>query len=168
MTTEHRRPARGQILPDTEAHLLTTLTPFDKYARAAFLFDSGWTLRAIGGAFSPPKPRSTVKSWIERAKDTVPQEPLPTAPIPAPPPAPEPIRPASPGISPYDQTEIARLSIIARKFRSGMAPLHTATLANKELTRICKEFREKGVTIRELSSAAGVTYRAMAKRLDKQ
>jgi len=167
MPTNIRRPARGQTLPESESILLTTLTPLYRDARALTLYTNGWTLRAIGEAFIPPKPRSTVKSWIDRATDTVVSEHLVDAPLPEPPPRPEPTNPVSPGISPYDQSHILKLSLVARKYRSGMSPQHAAALANNQLTSICKDFRSKDVTIRELAAASEVTYRAMAKRLDK-
>lgn len=166
MPTNTRRPARGQTLPEDEANKLASLSPFDRHARAAYLFSNGWTLRAIGEAFDPPKPRSTVKSWVDRA--STPGTPTTPVPLPAPAPAPPAPKPASPGISSHDQSEIARLAVVARKYRSGMSPLHAAALANVRLSEMCRELRSDGVTIRELASAAGVTYRAMAKRLDKQ
>jgi hypothetical protein len=47
---------------------------------------------------------------------------------------------------------------------TGTSPQATA---NEELTIICTRLYESNVTVRELSAAAGVTYRAMARRLGK-
>jgi hypothetical protein len=40
-------------------------------------------------------------------------------------------------------------------------------IANTELGQICLDLYAKNVTVRELAAAAGVTYRAMARRLGK-
>jgi lambda repressor-like predicted transcriptional regulator len=46
-----------------------------------------------------------------------------------------------------------------------MASGAAATVANDQLTAICLRLHANGVSIRELAQAAGVTYRAMYKRL---
>jgi hypothetical protein len=78
-----------------------------------------------------------------------------------------PKRPTSPGISKSELERIQELAPISRRFRSGMAPQHRASLANEELTGLVSSLYDGGVSIRELASAAGVTYRAMAKRLGR-
>jgi lambda repressor-like predicted transcriptional regulator len=40
-------------------------------------------------------------------------------------------------------------------------------MANDELTELCASLHRSGVSVRELSQAAGVTYRAMARRLGR-
>jgi hypothetical protein len=169
MSTVPRRSARGQTLPPQEAHILGTLRDFNLYARASQLYKAGWTLRAIGEAFSPAKSRSTVASWIERAHDSTPLVDLPPveAPTLATPETYIPVRPVSPGISKVDRDRIEVLAPIARKFRSGMSPMHAAALANTELTEICTRLAGANVPVRELADAAGVTYRAMAKRIGR-
>ena len=169
MSASTRRPARGQALPAQEVELLLTLRHFDLYARVAQLYAAGWTLRAIGEAFDPPKARSTIDSWVARASNSAPTEDLPTAEIPilATPEVYTPVKAPSPGISASDVARIEKLAPIARKFRSGMSPAHAAAVANTELTDICKHLYASNVTIRELAAVAGVTYRAMAKRLGR-
>jgi len=169
MSTSTRRSARGQALPLSEAQTLVTLRDFNLYARAAQLYHAGWTLRAIGEAFSPPKSRSTVRSWVDRAANSSPTVELPTAEVPilATPEFYIPVKPASPGITPLDRAKIEALAPIARKYRSGMSPMHAAALANSDLTDICKRLNDANVSVRELAEAADVTYRAMAKRLGR-
>jgi lambda repressor-like predicted transcriptional regulator len=48
-----------------------------------------------------------------------------------------------------------------------MASMTAAALANSELTHITASLHATGVPVRELANAAGVTYRAMARRLGK-
>jgi hypothetical protein len=48
-----------------------------------------------------------------------------------------------------------------------MTPNSPQALANDELTIICTRLYESNVPVRELAEVAGVTYRAMARRLGK-
>jgi hypothetical protein len=169
MSTVDRRSARNQALPPEEVAILASLKGYSLYARASQLFQAGWTLRAIGEAFHPPKSRSTVKSWVDRGIDTAPTSPLPFvgAPTLATPPAYIPIRAASPGISSADLHTIKELAPISRKYRASMSPRHAAAIANARLTELCLSLYNADVPIKELADAAGVTYRAMSKRLGK-
>lgn len=169
MSTIPRRSARGQALPLLEAQTLAALRDFNLYARCSQLYNAGWTLRAIGEAFTPPKSRSTVRSWVDRAANSLPTIDLPTAEIPIllTPEVYIPVKAPSPGISSLDKSNIRDLAPIARRYRSGMSPLHAAAQANTNLTTLCTDLYTSGVTIRELADTAGVTYRAMAKRLGR-
>jgi len=73
----------------------------------------------------------------------------------------------SPGISDADMTTITHLAPISRKYRASMSNRHPAAISNQDLTDLCTKLYENNVTITELSRAAGVTYRAMAKRIGK-
>ena len=175
MTTP-RRPARNQALPQIEADTLRSLRGYHLYRHIYALYCVGWTLRAIGEAFNPPKSRSTVQSWVDRGREaetspppvsriggaTVVVQPEFATPITY-----VPVKSPSPGIPPADLKRIQELAPIARKFRGSMSPRHTAAIANQELTDLCERLQTSGVTITELASAAGVTYRAMAKRLGR-
>ena len=166
MSTTPRRTARGQTLPESEVALLTSLRNDDLYARVAALYQAGWPLRAIGEAFSPVKARSSVSNMVEKAVHIA-NLPEVLAPTLATPPEYVPVRPVSPGISSADLAQIAALAPRARKFRAGMSSAHRVAVANQQLTDLCLSLFEKDVTIRELADAAGVTYRAMAKRLGR-
>lgn len=165
---EKRRPARKQDLPNTEAELLISLYDDQFYTRVSQLFNAGWSLQSIGNVFNPPRRRSTVKFWVTR-KHT--HSPLEVA-VPAPklktgPKGYVSRRPVSPGISAIDKARIEQLSPLARRYRSKMLPSSPQAIANEELTAICLRLYETNVTVNELATVAGVTYRAMARRLGK-
>lgn len=172
MTSTTRRSARNQPLPPNESSHLVALKGFGLYRRVWALYTAGWTLRAVGEAFDPPKSRSTIQSWVNKGRE-VPPNTITTgadfvqAPTLVTPPTYIPVRPVSPGISATDLAEIQRLAPIARRYRAGMSPRHKAALANGELTAVCSRLYTSDVSVTELAEAAGVTYRAMAKRLGR-
>lgn len=152
-----RRSARNQALPKSEAEHLLSLTSTELKARCYNLYEAGWTLAAIGAPLN--KPRSTVRSWV--MSGPYPQQDTPT---------PEdrsyiPKKPANPGIRPVDQNRIQQLAPLARRYRAKLADNHAATLANRELTDICVTLHKQGVPLQDLADVAGVTYRAMYRRV---
>jgi len=163
-----RRFARKQPLPISEISLLSSLTEDSLYTRIRDLYNEGWTLQAIGNAFSPPRPRSTVRSWVVREHNYSPLlAPVVKPKIKIQPKGYVPRKPKSPGI-PIDQlARIKELSPLARRYRSGMLDNSPAAIANAELGQICLDLYAKNVTVRELAAAAVVTYRAMARRLGR-
>lgn len=167
-TVSTRRAAREQALPQNETALLNDLTPPALYVRCKELYEAGWTLRAIGEALTPPRSRSTVRSWV--LKETPPtlfEAPAPATPELKTPAVYEPKRAPSPGIPLFELSIIQTNAPVARKFRSGMSPLHKAALANQALTDTCQKLHAEGVPVQELADAAGVTYKAMARRLGR-
>lgn len=160
-----RRAARGQKLPPTEVELLNSLNPDQRTDRVKQLYEASWPLQAIGEALQPKHPRSTVRSWVQRADGS--------HVIDAPIPMPElktteeyqKVRPESPGIRPGDYNQIQQLAPLARTYRSRMASTSAPAVANQRLTDLCKQLHNENVSIRELAEAAGVTYRAMYKRV---
>lgn len=172
MTEVERRPARGQNLPGHEVAYLQTLKGPALHQRCTLLYTQGWTLQTIGESLNPPRPRSTVHVWVTKllptfdpAAPTTADTPKPDAPI-RKSYAPKPRR-QSPGIPEPTRERIASLAPTARRFRARVAPLSSPALANAELTAICTSLHANGVTVRELANAAGVTYRAMARRLGR-
>jgi len=168
-----RRPARNQPIPPEEAEYLNSLSPDDLVQRANELYQSGWTLAAIGEALNPPRSRSTIRSWVLRYQLPEDRNNRKT-----PPPTPSPQyathpdgyqsrRPKSPGILPDELELIKELAPIARTYRARMPNSSSAAVANDRLTGICIRLYNSGVSIRELANAAGVTYRAMVKRLKR-
>ena len=153
-------------LPKSEAEFLASLSKEQLWRRVKDLNDAGWTLQSIADAFSPPRRRSTIRSWV--IKDT-PECKFITAPPTPPQPKPKSRRkrPKSPGIPHDEQLRIARLSPLARRFRARTNPSSTSFTANQELTNIAGLLYNKGVTVSELARASGVTYRAMKRRVDK-
>jgi hypothetical protein len=165
---EKRRPARKQELPKAEASLLSSLFDDQLYTRVLALFDAGWPLQSIGNAFEPPRRRSTVKFWATRTHQHSPLEtPIPTPKLKTAQRGYISRRPVSPGINDTDLTRIEQLSPLARRYRSKMTPNSPQALANEELTEICLRLVATNVTVNELANAAGVTYRAMARRLGR-
>lgn len=180
-------------LPEGECVYLGTLSGVPLKARARALHQSGWSLAAIAEAFDPPRQRSSVRAWVLSnvpAPDT--QPPLPPSPssssssyssiiaressvlgadlrektvrtkVPR-----RVYNPASPRISSTQKNKIATLAPLARRYRARTSPNGTYARANNELTDLCKNLYYKGTSVRELSLAAGVTYRAMARRLGR-
>lgn len=178
--------------------MLRTLNGVWLRAYARDLYAQGWSLAAIGEAMDPPRPRSTVRSWISSplpsspsssssspittAEDLHPPYPPPLPPPPSPllrpsapshssAPSPKPraerrfFDPRSPDLSVTAARKIAHLAPLARRHRSRTAPTSPYALANDELTQICRAEYERGVSIRELAAAAGVTYKAMERRV---
>jgi hypothetical protein len=150
-------------LPKSEADFLASLSKEQLWRRVKDLNDAGWTLQSIADAFSPPRRRSTIRSWV--IKDT-PEFEFITA-TPQPQAKSRRKRPRSPGIPHDEQLRIARLSPLARRFRARTNPSSTSFTANQELTNIAGLLYDKGVTVSELARASGVTYRAMKRRVDK-
>ena len=168
-----RHPARSQALPPDEASRLRALSPAptDQHARARDLFQAGWTLQAIGAAFSPPRARSTVKAWIDRTPATAPRsEPPVTHPPTRPTAEPTPHRRVASGTPALTATEADRLftlQTLARRYRAKHPPEHPSARANQELTILVQSLYASGVTIQQLASAAHVTHHAMSKRVKK-
>lgn len=176
-------------LPPDEAQVLRSLSGKILRARVSELFYSGWSLAAIAEAFDPPRARSTVRSWITPSPTPYPSRPTPSSsssssssslitaaedshpPSPAPAPAPKPREerriydPRSPQLSIAAARKIADLAPVARHHRAGAAPTGRYAVANDELNRLCRLHFERGVSIRELALAAGVTYKAMERRV---
>lgn len=165
MTLE-RRPARKQALPSDEVALLNSLFDEELYTRVRSLYTAGWTLQAIGDAFVPPRSRTTVRYWCNRT-----HHPSPLSdPLPAPRYKPTGYvsrRPRSPGIPEETLERITAIAPDARRFRAKMNPSSLEAQANRELTEICVYLYSANVPVRELAAAAGVTYRAMARRLGR-
>jgi hypothetical protein len=170
-----------QVLPQDECLYLRGLSGTALRARVQELNTAGWSLAAIGNAFDPPRGRSTVRSW------TVPptQSLTPSRPIPSPssslsssliaaaenntPPKRERrvYTPSSPALAAAEKDRIKVVAPLARRYRARANPNGVYASANDELTSIARNAYLRGVAISELAAAAGVTYRAMARRLGK-
>ena len=163
-----RKTARGQVLPPQEVEYLNSLTIDALIPRVNSLYKAGWALQAIGDCLSPRRPRTTIRSWVLKGQRPSERD-LVDAPIPTPTQKTAESgyqkKMVSPGISEETATEIRRLAPLARSFRAKMAQTSAAAVANRRLTDISKKLHENGVGIRELAEAAGVTYRAMYKRI---
>lgn len=172
-----------QVLPQDECLYLRGLSGAELRARVQELHFAGWSLASIGNAFDPPRGRSTVRSW------TVPHtQSLTHRPIPSPssssqnsliaaaensttPSRPKRERrvytPSSPALTASEKERIKVVAPLARRYRARANPNGVYASANDELTKIAREAYLRGTPISELAAAAGVTYRAMARRLGK-
>ena len=152
-----RRSARNQPLPPSEVEKLLSLRGVELKARCYNLYEAGWTLSAIGAPLN--KARSTVRSWVTSGPYRKQDVPLPEdrSYIPK--------KPQNPGISPAEAETIQRLAPQARKYRARLAEGHPATVANRKLTNLCISLHERGVPLQDLADVAGVTYRAMYRRV---
>lgn len=159
-----RKAARGQKLPPQEVELLNSITADALIGRVAALYNAGWSLQCIGEALSPRRPRTTIRTWVLKSQPNTIDAPIPAPKISASENGYQKKR-VSPGIPQGLFESIQQLSPLARTFRSRMASTSAPAVANQRLTQICVELHSNGVSIRELSEAAGVTYRAMYKRV---
>lgn len=159
-----RKSARNQPLPQEESDYLQTLSrnPQQLKARAKALYAQGWTLSAIGAPLN--RSRSTIRFWIQNAPDLHPTNDHPTLPQPQDR-SYQRKRPPSPGIPQTAQHQIQTLAPKARNYRARLPQHHPSTQANQELTHLCQSLHQTGVPIQELATAAGVTYRAMYRRV---
>jgi hypothetical protein len=152
-----RRSARNQNLPSTEVENLLSLSGNELKARCYNLYQAGWTLAAIGAPLN--KARSTIRSWVTSGPYNKQDVPVPDdrSYIPK--------KPQNPGISPAEADTIRRLAPQARKYRAKLPEGHAATIANRKLTNLCVSLNQKGVPLQDLADVAGVTYRAMYRRV---
>jgi hypothetical protein len=164
-------------LPDDEVKVLVSCSGDPLRARVRALREAGWTLAAIADAWTPPKQRSSIRALSQQPT----KSPLPIVPSPPSPSsssshlaAAEKSRhsrarrfynPSSPKISKDDARTIARLAPLARRYRARANPNGAYAQANEELTQLCILLYRSGASVLELSSAANVTYRAMARRI---
>ena len=184
-----------QLLPESEREFLAVLKGDELKGRVKSLHKAGWTLQAISQAFTPPKQRSTLHSWTQSKAKPVLSPPLPlvssssSSSISTLPTAQNSdlnsdrnsdlssaqkstrsyrmYDTEAPILSKSVHNRIAKIAPVARRYRSKANPNGVYREANDELTSIVKEQYARGVSIRELCLAAGVTYRAMARRLGR-
>jgi len=156
-----RRPARNQALPHDEAQHLQELRGTALKLRARRLYEVGWTLSAIGAPIN--RSRSTIRFWVNNVPELKAGS---TRPVPTPEDKTyKRKRPLSPGITPEQVNRIAYLAPIARTYRAKFPKSHPATQANEELTALAKRLHKAGVPIQQIADVAGVTYRAMYRRV---
>ena len=159
-------------LPNDEIVFLMSLSQEDFESRLLALRKAGWSLRQIGASLRPPKPKTTVHFWTNRAS-----EKLQHREVPLPPPrslttsvptknAPR-LRSISPGVPVDLKPRLRELATLARRYRAKSPAGSPLALANEELTAVAKTLRSMGVPTAAIAEAAGVSYRAMARRLSR-
>ena len=146
-----------KTLPQEEITYLSSLSPSLRLARLRALWVAGWSLSEIGNSFKPSIHKATLHYQLSHSSIYLDA----SHPIPDPPRSPATPLPSE--IAP----ELRRLSSLAQRYRSKMDQNSPQSKANIQLTLLAKQLRSQGVPTAEIANAAGVTYRAMAKRLAK-
>ena len=163
-------------LPQSEIDYLASIAHDRRALRARLraLWDQGWSLSILGSALTPKRPRATVHYWI---KDLSPLSSFPQPPIPSPSPPTRPlitelastsnatIRTASPSLTPEQAQRLRSLSAQARRYRARTAESNAFAVANRQFTDLVKALRSEGVPAVEIAQAAGISYRAVARRI---
>jgi hypothetical protein len=168
-------------LPESEHRLLAALSGNELKARVRELVTAGWSMASVGKACTPPRSRSTIRSWIpsssssdstiHAAKKMNSDHPVPSAPAPKPKYTPKRTNVTphkSPGLTEADCSHIKSLYQLASRYRSTSSPSSAHGRANEELTQLVNTLYARGVTVREIADAAGVTYRAINKRIARE
>lgn len=158
-------------LPHEEVEFLDSLPEKSRDYRLRQLHEAGWSLSALSQAIGTPK--TTVHFRIRKAMlpAVPPQRPIPapqksiTALVPSP--YSTRVRSISPKVPPDLRPRIAQISQTARRYRARTPANSPTALANAELTRLALHLRSQGVPTADIAAAAGVSYRAMARRITK-
>lgn len=159
-------------LPADEVAYLASLPREEMESRLRALWENGWSLASLGDSIQPQRPKTTIHFWVKRAVPTQQSRILPT-----PPPkslttsvpvksAPR-LRSISPGVPSDIRDRIRELSVLARRYRAKTSPNSPIALANDELTAIARTLSSMGVPTQAIADVAGVSYRAMARRITK-
>lgn len=177
---------RAQV-PESERRHLAALSGSELKARVRELVAAGWSMASIGKACTPPRSRSTIRSWIpsfpsssspsystitaaKNSSSPYPTHPVPSAPVPR-----EKYTPkrtnvmprTSPGLTENDRAHIKELFQLASRYRSTSSPSSAHGRANADFTQLVNTLYSQGVTVREIAEAAGVTYRAINRRITR-
>jgi hypothetical protein len=159
-------------LPKDEVSFINSLQRPEVESRLRALWEAGWSLSLLGDSLAPPRPKTTVHFWVKRAASTEQKRP-----IPPPPPrslttsvptknAPR-LRSISPGVPPEMKPRLQELATLARRYRARTSPDSPLAQANRDLTATAIALRSMGVPTAAIAEAAGVSYRAMARRLSR-
>jgi hypothetical protein len=160
------------LLPRDEVVFIESLDRHTAESRLRALWEAGWSLSILGDSLQPSRPKTTIHFWVKRAAPTEQKRPLPS-----PPPrslttsvptknAPR-LRSVSPGVPPEMKPRLFELASLARRYRARTVPDSPLAQANRDLTAMAIALRSMGVPTAAIAEAAGVSYRAMARRLSK-
>lgn len=164
--------SQRHLLPDDEVAFISALPRPEAESRLRALWEAGWSLGILGDSLVPARPKTTIHFWVKRAEvveqiRSIPNPPpkslttsVPTKSAPR-------LRSISPGVPPDIRPRLQELSLLAKRYRAKTAPDSPLALANEELTAIARTLRSMGVPTAAIAEAAGVSYRAMARRLSK-
>jgi hypothetical protein len=161
-----RRPARGQSLPPEikqQVRETAARSRFTLHKLLASLYDAGWTLRALGEAFDPPVPRTTVREWVQSAPESRQEIQPPTLKT-------SPASPAKPPRDPIPASDRALLALLvddAKDYRAGMSSFSAPATANELLDDLIRRLYDAKYPVKEIAAAASLSRRAVYNRLKK-
>jgi hypothetical protein len=165
-------------LPQSEIDFLARLAAIPSqehlHSRLRALWEAGWSLSVLGNSLNPKRPRATVHYWVRKATATAQDVPVPqpsfqkplTALLGTVVPAAK-TRTIAPTVTPEMSDTLRRLSLQARRYRSRTTEGNSFAVANREFTALIKELRSQGVPAVDIAEAAGISYRAVARRAAK-
>lgn len=163
-------------LPQNEINYLDSLSKTSTnefHARLRALWEAGWSLSVLGNSVSPKRPRATIHYWVRKASVVAQSAPIPspeynksltTALLGV---VPAKTRTIAPTVTPEVAQRLRSLSLQARRYRSRTTEGNRFAVANREFTALCKELRSQGVPAVDIAQAAGISYRAVARRIAK-
>ena len=157
-------------LPKEEIKFLLSLSQDAFTARLRSLWEAGWSLGIIAESFTPPKPKSTIHFWVKNATQqeqikSLPETPSKSLTVLSPVADTPRLRSISLGVPSELKPRLKHLSSLSRRYRSKSAANSELSIANNELTELAKSLHNRGVSTAAIAEAAGVTYRAMARRI---
>lgn len=156
-------------LPTNEVEFLRSLTIPQRDTRLAALHEAGWSFAVLGKALE--KPKTTIHFWVRHAtKDST----MSLKPIPKPPTSITSalpvayslrVRTISPKVPPELRPQLRELSLLSRRYRARTPYNSPIAIANRKMTDLAVNLYAKGVSTADIADAAGVSYRAMARRI---
>jgi hypothetical protein len=156
-------------LPASEVEFLASLPHRQRDARLAMLHHVGWSFSVLGKALD--KPKTTIHFWV---RNSIKDPTLQLTPVPKPPttitsvlpvPYSVKVRTISPKVPPELRPRLRELSLLSRRYRARTPYGSPIAIANRELTVLALNLYAKGVPTADIADAAGVSYRAMARRI---
>lgn len=157
------------MLPDEEVAYIKQLTFKKRDSRLALLHEAGWSFASLGTSIDVPK--TTVHFWVRNAsKDPqLLKRPIPQPHLSLPKTLsngyPLRTRAITPKVPPSVRPRLRELSQKSRRYRAKSPADSPVAQANKELTTLALNLRSQGVPTSDIADAAGVSYRAMARRI---
>ena len=164
--------AQKTRLPQDEVSFLGSLSRPDMEARLRALWESGWSLAILGDSLKPRRPKTTIHFWVKRAENQkqfrqIPPPPPKSLTSAAPTKKAPRLRTVSPNVPPDMKPRLKELSALAKRYRARTTSDSPFAQANRDLTAMATALRAMGVPTAKIAEAAGVSYRAMARRLSK-
>lgn len=159
-------------LPLEEVEFLSTLSIAQRDSRLLLLHEAGWSFAILGRSINRSK--TTIHFWVKNAKrdSTLIQQPVPRPflPLKASLPFSKGLRTRSisPKVPPDLRPLLRELSLQSRRYRARTPKNSPLAQANEQLTDLAVRLRLQGVPTADIAEAAGVSYRAMARRIAKR